>query len=147
MSGLAEGVDTCALSSAIEAGGKTIAVIGTPLEIAFPAKNAPLQETIYREHLLVSQFVAGSPVFKSNFPARNKIMAAISDATVIVEASDESGSLHQAAECGPKRLDRWLFIAKSLLEKPGVTWPKKFVGTSPKVRVLETTADILSVLS
>src|SRR5437879_3348576 len=83
-----------------------------------------LQERIYREHLLTSQFAPGKMVFQSNFPERNRLMAAISDATVIVEASDTSGSLHQAAEC--VHLGRWLFIAKSLAENPSFRWPKDF---------------------
>jgi DNA processing protein len=144
VSGLAEGVDTAAHHGAIEAGGRTIAVIGTPLDKAFPAKNSRLQETIYREHLLLSPFSSGSRVFPSNFPLRNKFMAAITDATVIVEASDTSGALHQAAECQPSRLDRWLFIARSVVENPNLNWPKKFLG-GPKVRVLESTKDILSI--
>ena len=99
VSGLAKGVDSEALNAAIEANGKTIGVIGTPLDRAYPAENKRLQEKIYREHLLISQFESGKTVYPSNFPERNKLMAAISDATAIVEASDESGSLHQAAEC------------------------------------------------
>jgi DNA processing protein len=148
VSGLAEGVDTNAHTSAIESGGRTIAVIGTPIESAYPAKNARLQEIIYRDHLLVSPFPLGSRVFRSNFPQRNKVMAAIADATVIVEASDTSGSLHQAAECAPRRLNRWLFIPRSVVENPDLEWPKGFLGsTSPKTRVLEKTSDILDVLA
>lgn len=145
VSGLAEGVDTEAHSAAIAAGGKTIAVIGTGIDRVFPAKNGKLQEQIYREQLLITPFAPGTPVYKSNFPQRNKIMAAISDATVIVEATDESGSLHQAAECAPNRLNRWLLITRSLVEDPSVSWPKKFLG-GPKVKVLERTEDILSIL-
>jgi len=70
-------------------------------------------------------------------------MAAISDATVIVEASDTSGSLHQAAEC--VRLNRWLFIAKSLLEDRTLQWPSKFTHYA-KTRSLSATKDILDVL-
>lgn len=121
VSGLAKGVDTEALTAAMEANGRTIGVIGTPLDRAYPAENKGLQEKIYRDHLLISQFESGKKVYPSNFPERNKLMAAISDATVIVEASDESGSLHQAAEC--TRLGRWLFIAKSLAENPDLHWP------------------------
>ena len=143
VSGLAKGVDTEALRSAIDAGGKTIAVIGTPITKAYPAENRKLQETIYRQHLLISQFAPGRVVFQSNFPERNKLMAAISDATVIVEASDTSGSLHQAAEC--VRLGRWLFIAKSLAENPSLRWPKDFVQY-PNTRILNETSDILDLI-
>jgi DNA processing protein len=143
VSGLAKGVDTEALQAAIDANGKTIGVIGTALERAYPAENKHLQEKIYREHLLVSQFESGKKVYPSNFPERNKLMAAISDATVIVEASDESGSLHQAVEC--TRLKRWLFIAKSLADNPDLRWPKDFLRY-PTTRVLSYTSEILDVL-
>jgi DNA processing protein len=143
VSGLAEGVDTNAHEAAIDADGKTIAVIGTPIDRVFPAANARLQEAIYRKHLLVTPFGPGSNVFKGNFPHRNKIMATISDATVIIEASDTSGSLHQAAEC--HRLGRWLFIARSVVDDPRLTWPKKFLPNE-RTRILSSTDDILAVI-
>jgi DNA processing protein len=143
VSGLAKGVDTAALIAAIEAGGRTIAVIGTPINRVYPAENKRLQEKIYREHLLVSQFPAHTRVFPSNFPERNKLMAAISDATVIIEASDTSGSLHQAAEC--VRLGRWLFIAKSLTENLSLRWPKDFVNY-PNTKILHHTSEILELI-
>jgi DNA processing protein len=147
VSGLAEGIDTAAHTAAIEAGGRTIAVIGTPLDRAFPATNAALQETIWREHLLLSPFPNGAPVHKSNFPHRNKIMAALSDATVIVEASDTSGSLHQAAEC--LRIGRWLFIPQSLVQNTRVSWPAKFLDSAQRgarVKVLSSVDDVLEAI-
>jgi DNA protecting protein DprA len=144
VSGLAKGVDTAALTSAIESEGRTIAVIGTPIDKAYPAENALLQEEIYSDHLLISQFRPGETVFKANFPKRNRVMAALSDATVIIEASDTSGTLHQAAEC--QRLGRWLFIAQSVAEDPNLKWPSKFLG-QPKVAILTSTDDILARIS
>jgi DNA protecting protein DprA len=143
MSGLARGVDTAALTAAIEAGGKTIGVIGTPLDKAYPAENAKLQEQIYQSHLLVSPFQSGEPVYKGNFPKRNRVMALLSDATAIVEASDTSGTLHQAAEC--LRQGRWLFIMRSVVEDPTLNWPRKFVG-KPRVVVLSSTSEIVDAV-
>lgn len=143
VSGLAKGVDTEALNAAMEAGGKVTAVIGTPMNRAYPAENARLQETIYRDHLLISQFSPGEKVFPSNFPERNKLMAALSDATVIIEAGDTSGTLHQAAEC--VRLGRWLFIAKNVVDDPSLKWPRRFLG-NPTVRVLTSSADVLGAI-
>ena len=140
VSGLADGVDTEALNAAIEAGGRVAAVIGTPINKAYPAKNAALQELIYGNHLLISQFEIGQRTFKSNFPERNRLMAAVSDATVVIEASDSSGTLHQSAEC--QRLGRWLFIAKSVVENPNLSWPKKFLPYE-KCVVLESVDDVL----
>jgi DNA protecting protein DprA len=144
VSGLAKGVDTAALSSAIESGGRVAAVIGTPLNKAYPAENAALQQTIYTSHLLLSPFKEGERVFRSNFPVRNRVMAAISDATVIIEASDTSGTLHQAAEC--LRLGRWLFIARSVLDDTTLTWPARFL-TDKKTVALESVNDIMDRIS
>lgn len=144
VSGLAKGVDTAALTGALHAGGQVVAVIGTPLNKAYPAQNAALQERIWQDHLLLSPFAEGEAVFRSNFPKRNRVMAALSDATVIVEASDTSGTLHQAAEC--QRLGRWLFIMKSVLDDPSITWPQRFID-KPMVRVLSNTQDLISCIS
>jgi DNA processing protein len=123
-SGLAEGVDIEAMQSAVTSGGRTIGVIGTSLDKAYPAKHASFQEEVYTHHLLVSQFPSGQTVFASNFPARNRLMCMLSDASIVIEASDTSGTLHQAAEC--VRLSRWLFITRSVFDDPALTWPNKF---------------------
>jgi DNA processing protein len=148
VSGLAYGVDINAHTSAIEHQGKTIAVIGTPVDKAYPAAHAEWQEKIYREHLLISPFAVGSPTYPSSFPERNKIMAAISDATCIVEAGDTSGSLSQAREC--LALGRWLFILRSVLSS-NVKWPADFLNSADaskaaKVRVVDSVEDIIAVL-
>jgi DNA processing protein len=140
VSGLAKGVDAAAHESAIAAGGKTAAVIGTPLDKSYPIENSDLQERIYRDHLLLSPFAIGEAVYKSNFPARNRVMAAVSDATVIIEASDTSGTLHQAAEC--TRLKRWLFISQAIVDDPAITWPGKFL-TYERAIVLNRISEII----
>ena len=133
VSGLAEGIDSAAHSAAIEAGGKTIAVIGTSLDEFYPAKNKKLQERIMQDYVCVSQFPIGMPSRPSNFPMRNRTMALISDATVIVEATDNSGSLVQGWEA--LRLGRQLFIMESLVNDKNLKWP---------VEMLEYGAEILS---
>jgi DNA processing protein len=144
VSGLAKGVDTAAHTSAIESGGSTVAVIGTPINKAYPAENADLQETIYADHLLLTPFRIGEATTRASFPKRNRVMAAVSDATVIVEASDTSGTLHQAAECD--RLGRWLFIMRTVAEDPNLTWPAKFLKR-PKVAVLRSTAELVDAIA
>lgn len=143
VSGLARGVDTAAMTAAIEAGGKVIGVIGTPLDKAYPAENAALQHVVYEEHLLLTPFPEGERVYRSNFPRRNRTMAAISHATIVVEASDTSGTLHQAAEC--QRLGRWLFILRSVAEDARVSWPARFLG-QPHTRVLSETSEVVTAL-
>jgi DNA processing protein len=140
MSGLAEGIDTTAIQSAIDSQGHIVAVIGTPLDQAYPASNKRLQEQIYQRHLLISQFHSGQRVFQSNFPMRNRLMALLSDATVVIEASDSSGTLHQAAEC--IRLGRWLYIARNVVENRTLTWPGRFLPAE-KCRILDSTEDLV----
>jgi len=130
VSGLAEGVDTAAHTAALSLGGRTIGVIGTPLTHNYPRKNAELQETIRKEHLLVSQVPFKryeEQDYRSNsafFPQRNITMSALTQATVIVEASDTSGTLYQARAALAQ--GRKLFILDSCFENTSIQWPAKF---------------------
>jgi DNA processing protein len=126
VSGLAEGIDAAAHQGAIDAGGKTIGVIGTPLDKSYPAKNRALQARLMKEHLVLSQFASGYPVQRKNFPIRNRTMALISHATVIVEAGDKSGSLHQGWEA--LRLGRPLFVLERLMKDPTLSWPAELAN-------------------
>lgn len=131
VSGLAEGIDTIAHRTAMEGGGRTIAVLGTTLEDAFPASNRELQERIMREHLAVTQFAPGTPSRRTNFPQRNRTMALLTDATVIVEAGESSGTLHQGWEA--LRLGRPLFLMESLTKDERLTWPAEMVRYGAQV--------------
>ena len=111
VSGLAAGIDAVAHRAAIDAGGQTVAVLGTPLDKRYPRSNGGLQEQIAANHLAVSQFPLGHPVFRKNFVMRNRTMALLSDATVIVEAGDASGTIHQGWET--LRLGRPLFVCQA----------------------------------
>ena len=141
VSGLAEGIDTAAHRSAIEHGGRTIAVLGTPLDECFPAKNRELLELIMREHLAVSQFAPGTKTGRHSFPIRNRTMALLSDATVIIEAADGSGSLHQAWEA--LRLGRQLFLAKSLFDNPRLEFPRELEAYGAEVLEDEESVELL----
>jgi len=142
VSGLAEGIDTAAHSAAIQYKGRTIAVVGTPLDQAYPKQNAVLQERIAREHLLISQFPIGAPVERKNFILRNRTMALAAHASVIVEARDGGGSLSQAWEA--LRLGRPLFLMKSLLERKDLSWPAELLTYG--AIVLEEPEQVLEAL-
>lgn len=142
VSGLAEGVDAAAHRAAITAGGRTIAVIGTPLDRCYPSMHALLQEEIYRKHLLITQFASGSQISGTNFPARNRTMAMVSHASVVVEASDSSGSLSQAAEI--QRLGRPLFILRNVAENRTLNWPRRFLNSG--AQILDDVEALLAVL-
>jgi DNA processing protein len=125
VSGLALGVDTIAHRTAIDSGGRTIAVLGTPLDHYQPRQNTALQDEIGRDHLLVSQFPSGHPVLRSNFPRRNRTMALLCHASVIVEAGESSGTLSQGWEA--LRLGRPLFLLRSVADNPALSWPREMI--------------------
>jgi DNA processing protein len=100
-------------------GGRTIAVIGTSLDEAYPRHHASLQERIAVEHLVVSPFESGTPMAPWHFPKRNRLMARLARAMVLVEAGATSGTRHQVTEC--LSLGRPVFVHASLLEA-GIEW-------------------------
>ena len=117
--------------TALAEGGRTIAVLGTAIDDAFPAKNRALQERLGREQLVVSQFPRGVPAQRGNFPMRNRTMALLSDATVIVEAGEKSGTLHQGWEA--LRLGRLLFLMERVATNPALSWPKEMIRYGAQV--------------
>lgn len=142
VSGLAAGIDTVSHRAAIDAGGRTIAVLGTPPNRAYPSHNANLQEEIRQNHLIASQFPVGSAVSRGNFVVRNHTMALMSDAAVIVEAGDHSGTMHHARET--LRLGRPLFVGKtSAAANP--EWLDGVLGSG--AALLKDHADVLESLS
>jgi DNA processing protein len=144
VSGLAEGIDTAAHTAAIESQGKTVAVLGTPLDQTYPKQNAALQHRMMREQLVLSQFAVGRPVQRGNFPIRNRTMALISDATVIIEAGESSGSLSQGWEA--LRLGRPLFIAKSVIENSSLTWPQEMLNYGASILSEESVGELFALL-
>ena len=141
VSGLAEGIDTVAHRTAIEEGGRTIAVLGTPLSKADPATNARLLEEIKRDHLAISQFPEGYPGKSENFPRRNRTMALICDATIVIEASEKSGTRHQGWEA--IRLGRDLYLLEDVAINPNLTWPKQLIEYGAQILRREDLPDIL----
>ena len=147
VSGLAKGIDTAAHESAIEHKGNTIGVIGTPINEYYPKENKELQNKIAKKYLLISQVpfykYANEPFthHKFHFPRRNRIMASISDATIIVEASDTSGSLTQARECLKQK--KKLFILDSCFKNSKIRWALNYEKQGA-IRV-KSTKDILKI--
>lgn len=125
VSGLAAGIDTAAHKAAIDAKGRTVAVLGTSLNGVYPKENSHLQKEIMTNHLAISQFPIGYPTRPENFVMRNRTMALISNASIIVEAGETSGSLHQGWEA--LRLGRPLFIWKPIVSISSLTWPEQMI--------------------
>lgn len=131
VSGLAQGVDSVAHTTAIENSGRTVAVLGTPITSTYPPENKRLQQCIADDHLVISQVPIvrysrqtwqGNRLF---FPQRNVTMSALTEATVIVEAGNTSGTLIQARHA--LRQNRKLFILENCFRNPTLTWPARFV--------------------
>ena len=131
VSGLAQGVDAFAHSTAMDNNGNSIAVIGTPLDKYYPKENKHIQDRIAAEQLLLSQFPEGYPISPKNFPIRNRTMALISDATIIIEASEKSGTKHQGWEA--LRLGRNLFIMENIIKDGKVTWAKEMLDYGAEI--------------
>jgi DNA processing protein len=93
VSGMARGVDAAAHEGALAAGGDTAAVLGTGPETAYPPENAALQRRLAADGLLVSEFAPGTPPVSGHFPRRNRILAALSAAVLVVECRVRSGAL------------------------------------------------------
>ncbi|MFH1676586.1 MAG: DNA-processing protein DprA, partial [bacterium] len=93
ISGGARGIDSTAHRSALNCGGKTIAVFGCGQDVIFPAENAKLFAQIAEKGMIISEFPMGTIPEKFNFPARNRIIAALGRGTLIVEAGEKSGAL------------------------------------------------------
>jgi DNA processing protein len=148
VSGLARGIDAAAHQAAIGCGGRTIAVVGTPLGTCYPKENSELQETIAKNHLLISQVPLlrygrqAPPQNRLFFPERNVTMSALTEGTIIVEAGDTSGTLTQARAA--LHQGRKLFILDSCFQRTDISWPGRFEAEGA-VRV-RTPEDIWSAL-
>ena len=142
VSGLAEGLDAAAHQAALDAGGGTIAVLGNGLDVYYPAINAALQDEIAQRGLLLSESPPGRHAVKGSFPMRNRILAALSRATLVTEAGEKSGALltaELAMDCG-----RELFVVPGNIDSPASYATNRLLRTSAEV-VLEA-RDVLDRL-
>jgi DNA processing protein len=121
VSGVARGVDTAAHVGAFEGracgGASTIGVLGCGIDVSYPPENAQLIERIASEGLLVSEFPPGEPARGYNFPQRNRVIAALSNAVVVVEAAETSGALITSREA--LELGREVFAVPGPIGRPG----------------------------
>lgn len=125
VSGMAKGVDTVAHQSALDQGGRTIAVWGSGLDLVYPAENKRLAEKIIENGALISQFQLGAQAQRFTFPLRNKLIAGLSQAIVVTEAKAKSGSLLTTESA--QKYGRPVFAAPGSLFSPGSAGPHQLI--------------------
>lgn len=136
VSGLAKGVDKVAHETTLALKGKTIAVMGTPIDQCYPKENNLLKEEIERKGLVLSQFAPSEHVFQSNFPKRNVLMAALSDINIVIEAGEKSGVRYQVEAA--IKLNKRVALLASLVEHKyhwildALNYKNTYVLSSPK---------------
>ena len=142
VSGLARGIDTAAHEGALAAGGGTVAVIATGLDIAYPPENAALMAEVAAQGTVVSERPPGAVARAKDFPRRNRVIAGLSLGVVVVEAAPASGSLITA------RLA--LDYGREVMAVPGSPMDPRHRGTNQLLRdgahLIENAADVLAVL-
>lgn len=138
VSGLAAGIDSAAHRATLDAGGRTVAIIGTGLRQHFPKQNAELQEQLGRESAVVSQFWPGQGPRRWTFPQRNAVMSGFARASVVVEAGNKSGARMQARlaiEHG-----RPVFLLRPLLRHQ---WAQTYAEQRPGTYVVDGGEEIV----
>jgi DNA processing protein len=142
VSGLARGIDGEAHRGALEAGGRTIAVLGCGIDRDYPAAHASLAQSIAERSLIVSEYESGVEPAPWRFPARNRIIAGLCAATVVVEARERSGALITA--------DFALEEGREVFAVPGEITSALSAGTNALLRLgatpLTSAADVLEAL-
>jgi DNA processing protein len=116
VSGMALGIDTEAHSACLEAGGRTIAVVGTGVDVVYPPSNHQLAADIQQQGLIVSEYSAGTQPNRPHFPARNRIIAGLSRVTIVIEAPVKSGALITAYQAND--FNRDVYILPGAIDNP-----------------------------
>lgn len=139
VSGMATGIDTAAHRGALNAGGRTIAVLGSGVDILYPAANEKLRDQIVRNGCVISEYPMGTKPMKGNFPQRNRLISGMTLGTVVVEGGRRSGALitaRRAMEQG-----REVFAVPSRALSDGGAGPHSLIRDGAKLT--ETAQDIL----
>lgn len=132
VSGGARGVDSLAHKTALECGGKTVAVLGCGVDVAYPPENKELLDKIAQDGLVVSEYPPGTPPNQFRFPERNRLISAFSSGVLVTEAGLKSGSLITA--------DLAIEQGKELYVVPGSVFSKQSEGCNAKIKECQAAA-------
>lgn len=133
VSGLALGSDTLGHCATIKFGGRTIAVLGTPLDVSYPKENKSLQEEISVDHLLVSEYPIGIGSFGSYFANRNRTTVALAtEGVVVARAGDKSGTQYAIRICFEQF--KQLYILENNIKEPDYEWVRKYKNKLKVIR-------------
>lgn len=142
VSGMARGIDAVAHRSALEQGSSTVAVLGTGIDVPYPVGHAELHRVIAEKGLVMSESGPGASAHKGAFPKRNRIIAALSPVTIVIEAGHKSGALNTASQA--------LELGRTVAAVPGPIDSPQSEGTNQLLRdgatVIATVDDALALL-
>lgn len=125
VSGLATGIDTAAHEAALDAGGRTVAIMGTGLDHTYPTVNRRLRQRIAKSGLVASQFFPDQSGSQKTFPMRNVTMSGFGRATIVIAAGEHSGTRHQARAAISH--SRGLILTPAVAER--TTWGRELAST------------------
>jgi DNA processing protein len=142
VSGLARGIDSAGHRGALRAGGRTIAVLGSGADVIYPPENRRLAAQIEASGAVVSQFAPGTPALPHHFPLRNRVIAGLALAVVVVEAAERSGALITARLAGE--------LGREVMAVPGRVTSPESRGAHGLIRdgaaLVESWADVVAAL-
>lgn len=142
ISGMARGIDGTAHRTALEEGGKTVAVLGTGIDVPYPAGHRQLHRAISERGLVLSENPPGMKAYKGAFPRRNRIIAALAPVTIVIEAGRKSGALNTASQA--------LELDRVVAAVPGPIDSEQSLGSNELLRdgavVIASTDDALMLL-
>lgn len=126
VSGMARGIDGCAACAALDAGGDTVAVLGSGLDVVYPKEHGKLYDAITEHGAVITEYSPGTPPLRTNFPRRNRIIAGLSNGVIVTQAPEKSGALITAS--------RALDSGRDVFAVPGSIFDRRHEGSNGLIR-------------